>query len=565
MDKNSKKPVIKNIIKDLQLLISKKTQAPAVLYTSSMNNQTRRNLARTLFKEKGPAVESDLNALFNFLTSPSHRYLAASEKGKILSKEVSALYNKHGKESGFETELDFYIALSLHIGDRVKSRVIKIDAKSEEEDESKFTAGESFHLEYFRNQLLSQIASPENLAHPQYGFLFQVAQQELSTCSLSKVKSFAEAMQQNRERNIQSYEQRIDALKQKQGESLLPDISIKYLTEILNYYKGTDLAQSSFVYMINQNLLRRPDALLTNSVDKQIDTSLFASDIHLLQNINNLIVCMQTGLLSNDIFFNGRQFVCQNPKFPMFPFTATNASRVVRELPELKRDNQSMLAYNEDYVQRLLQDKKYPITKVSLPSEEGQVRELTLYSTQVVQDEKDLQECAFPLFVKSLTTNEANNSSELILYAVSAPGISVASQICRIDKVPPCYHGKASVHKQISGEILETNTHIHGYNLFDKVINTSTKNAGHFDIALNFNLDQQVTNEQLEAFFDSWCGLPNNDAVLDTFMEENSSFRETTRLLNRTSPPNPEDDLSALLPYKIIPPKPEEDLSVLLP
>ena len=207
-------------------------------------------------------------------------------------------------------------------------------------------------------------------------------------------------------------------------------------------------------------------------------------------------------------------------------------------MPELNRESQSILAYNEDYVQSLLKEKKYPITKISLPSEEGQVKELTLYTTQLVQQESDLKECSFPLFVKSLTSNEDKNTAEIALYAISGPGISLASQICRIDKVKPYFHGKASVHRQTSGEMLETNTHIHGYNLFDKVVNITSKNAGHFDIAVNFNLEQQVTNEQLEAFFDNWCGLPHNEAALDVFMEDNSSFRETTRLLNRVKPPD---------------------------
>ena len=550
MDSLLKNPLIKRIVEGIQSLTNQsKSNAPQHLYTSSMNNQTKRTLARDLFKEKGNVVEDDLHSLFDFLTSQSLRYTSTyaspKSRGTILSGAVSSFYKKHGKESGFETELDFFSALSLHISDRVKSRVAKVSPKEVEEEI--FTAGETFQLEYFRSQLLSQIASPENLAHPQYGFLFQVAHQELTACSLSKVKSFADALQQSRDNNIQSYTERIDALKEQQTHSLHPEISINYLSEILNFYKNADLATSSFVYMINQNLLKRPDSLLTTFVDKQIDTSLFEADLHLLQNINNLIVCVQTGLLSNDIFFNGTQFICQNPNYPKFPFSTTNATRVVRELPELSRESQSILAYNEDYVQRILAEKKYPITKISLPSEDGQVRELTLYTTQVVEDESDLQECTFPLFVKSLTANEEDNTAEIALYAVSGPGIALASQICRIDKVKPYFHGKASVHKQTSGEMLETNTHIHGYNLFDKVVNTTAKNAGHFDIAVNFDLDQQVTNDQLEAFFDSWCGLPNTEEAKDLFMEDNASMRTTTRMLHKETP-SIEEDLSVLLP-----------------
>ena len=34
---------------------------------------------------------------------------------------------------------------------------------------------------------------------------------------------------------------------------------------------------------------------------------------------------------------------------------------------------------------------------------------------------------------------------------------------------------------------------------------------GYFDISINFNLGEQVSNEQLESFFDNWCGIPKED------------------------------------------------------
>ncbi|MBQ3213613.1 MAG: hypothetical protein IJB10_01185 [Clostridia bacterium] len=552
MDNFLKNPLIKNIINGLKSLTTQsKSNSPQQLYSSSMNNDTRRNLTRALLKEKGTVVEDDLRSLFEFLTSPSLRYTStyASKKaqGKILTNAVSNFYNNYGKENGFETELDLFIGLSLHIGDRVKSKVSKV-AESATEDTESFSPEESAYLESCRSKLLSQFADPANINDQTYGFMFSVAHQELSTCSLSKVKSFISTLKQNIDDKTQHYTNAIKELEVKKIAIKNPglDISIEYLRGILSYYQNVSLEDSTFMFMRNQNLLKEPDSLLTILVDKKIDTSKFDQDLSLLQNINNLIVCMQTGLLSNDIFFNGTQFICQNPNYPKFPFSSTNATRVVRQLPELNRENQSILAYNEDYVQSLLKEKKYPITKISLPSEEGQVKELTLYTTQLIQQESDLKECSFPLFVKSLTSNEDKNTAEIALYAISGPGISLASQICRIDKVKPYFHGKASVHRQTSGEMLETNTHIHGYNLFDKVVNITSKNAGHFDIAVNFNLEQQVTNEQLEAFFDNWCGLPHNEAALDVFMEDNASFNETTRMINKIK--TPEEDLSVLLP-----------------
>lgn len=554
MDNFLKNPLIKNIINGLKSLTKQsKSKAPERLYTSSMNDQTRRTLARALFKEKGGVVEDDLRSLFDFLTSPYLRYTStyASPKaqGKILINAVTNFYNSYGKDADFETELDFFTALSLHIGDRVKSKITKVSTPEKAKPET-FSAEETTYLEDCRTQLISQFSDPANINDTTYGFMFNVALQELSSCSLSKVKSFVGALQQNLDNKTQHYTKAIKDLEVKRIATKDPglNISIEYLKGILSYYQNVSLVDSTFMFMRNQNLLQEPDSLLTILVDKKVDTSKFDQDLSLLQNINNLIVCMQNGLLSNDIFFNGTQFICQNPNLPKFPFASTNATRVVRELPEISRESQSILAYNEDYVKGLLKDKKYPITKISLPGEDGQVRELTLYTTQLVQESSDLLECPFPLFVKSLTSNDAENTAEVALYAISGPGISLASQICRIDKVKPYFHGKASVHRQTSGEMLETNTHIHGYNLFDKVVNTTTKNAGHFDIAVNFNLDQQVTNEQLEAFFDNWCGLPHNEAALDVFMEDNSSFRETTRLLNRVKPL--EEDLSALLPEK---------------
>ena len=231
----------------------------------------------------------------------------------------------------------------------------------------------------------------------------------------------------------------------------------------------------------------------------------------MLQKVNNLLVCMNNGLLSKDVFFNGKNFVCQNPNYPRYPFIVNNGLRVIEQLPTLTRENQSLLAYSEDHIKELLSEKKYPITKVTAPSEEGQTRELTLYSTRPVEKPEQLKECTFPLFVKSLTTSQTDENAEIMLFAVAGPDISLATQICRIDKVPPVYRGRISGHKQTSGETIESNTHIHSYNLFDKVTSQTPQKYGHFDISINFNLGEQVTNEELEAFFDNWCGIPKED------------------------------------------------------
>ena len=77
--------------------------------------------------------------------------------------------------------------------------------------------------------------------------------------------------------------------------------------------------------------------------------------------------------------------------------------------------------------------------------------------------------------------------------------------------------------------MLETNTHIHSYNLFDKVTNITPKKAGHFDVSVNFNLGDQISNEQLEAFFDNWCSIPKKEdcPVLITETEEFKTFIST--------------------------------------
>lgn len=526
-----KRPLLKNLFEAIKSAFdSKKVDTlPKALFTDKDENKIKKDLAKNVFKKNGKAFEDDLKGFFEFITSRQMSfgasfYAKSKPTDSFLTLNVNNFFNQYGKPEGFENPTAFFEGLSLFLRERVTSRVRKITP--EEKTEETFSASETVLLENYRQQLVNQFSIPENANDPTYGFMFQVAREEFSSCSLSKVKSFVEVLQHDIEKQKQFYTNRIKELEIEKITTKNPakDRDIELCKIYLNYYNSVGVIESSFTYIRNQNLLKQPDNMLTTLIDKRIEMKDFENDLSMLQNINNLLVCMNTGLLSKDIYFNGKNFVCQSPYYDRNPFIVNNALGVIEQLPTLNRENQSILAYDEDYIKELLKEPKYPVTRVIVPGEKGQTRELTLYSTTAINDPGHLENCPFPMFIKSFSTSPTNENAEAILYAVAGPDISLATQICRVDKVPPIYRGNPSRHEQTSGEMLDSNTHVHGYNLFDKVTNFTPKKAGHFDITVNFNLDEQISHEQFEEFFDRWCSIPQkDDQVLIT---ETEAFKE---------------------------------------
>lgn len=545
-----KSPLIKSVIGSIKSALVPKTAEiiPHALFAESELNKDLKKSAKSVFKQYGKDFEKDLQGMFNFITNTSNAFGAGfySKSGKdksLLTLKVNNFYKQYGQPANFKNATEFMEGISLFLSERITSRVQKVTP--EEKEEESFSAKETETLETYREQLLNQFSIPENFSDPTYGFMFKIAHNEFSSCSLSKVKNFVEILQQDIAKQSKFYSTRIKELEieKRTSKDGSLDRSIDYCKSILSYYKSVGVIESSFTFIRNKSLLNQPDNMLTILVDKNVDTSKFQTDLTMLQQVNNLLVCMNNGLLSKDVFFNGKNFVCQNPNYPRYPFIVNDGLRVIEQLPTLTRENQSLLAYNEDHIKELLSEKKYPITKISVPAESGQTRELTLYSTRPVEKPEQLKECTYPLFVKSFTTSQTDENAELMLFAVAGPDISLSTQICRIDKVPPVYRGRVSGHKQTSGEVIESNTHIHTYNLFDKVINQTPQKYGHFDISVNFNLDEQVSNEELESFFDNWCGIPKLDEQ-QTLVTQTDDF---AKLITQT-PINAESSITECLP-----------------
>lgn len=528
-----KKPLLKNLIETIKSAFPFKRadKLPQALFANSEANRIKKELVKELFKDTTLNFEQELKSVVEYITS-RHRSFGASfysshkPTASLLTLTVNTFYKQFGKPVKFKSPTAFFEGISLYLSERITSKVQKV--KPEEKTEENFSIAESVLLENYRQQLLSQFSIPENFNDPTYGFMFKVAHNEFSSCSLSKVKSFVEILEQDKQKQKDFYtnkikELEIEKITSKDGSL---DSRIGYCKSILEYYTKVGTIESSFTFVRNKSLLNQPDNMLTILVDKKIDIEKFQEDISLLQKVNNILVCMNNGLLAKDIFFNGKNFICKNPHYDRNPFIVNNALGVIEQLPNLGRDTQSILAYDEDYIEDLLGKEKYPVTKVTVPGENGQTKELTLYSTSPIESPEQLQCCSFPMFVKSFTTSPTDENAEAILFAVAGPDIALSTQICRIDKVPPMYRGDVSKHKQTSGEMLETNTHIHGYNLFDKVTNFTPKKAGHFDISVNFNLGDQISNEQFEAFFDNWCSIPKKEdyPVLITETDEFKTF-----------------------------------------
>ena len=548
--RNLKSPLIKSVINSLKSAFGPKTAEvlPRTLFATP-ENALKRDLIKPVFKQHCEAFEQDLQSVFNFITNTSNTFGAGfysthKPEASLLTISVNNFYKKYGKPANFENATDFFEGISLYLSDRVKSKVQKVKTENKAEKTS-FSPEEIAQIESYREQLLNYFSTPVNFCDPTYGFMFKIAHNEFSSCPPAKVKDFIGILQQDITSQTKFYSDKIKELEVEKitSKDRSLDRSIDYCKNILSYYKSVGVVESSFTFVRNKSLLNQPDNMLTILIDKKVDMSKFQHDIEMLQNVNNLLVCMNTGLLQKDVFFNGKNFVCQNPNYPRYPFIVNDGLRLIEQLPTLSRETQSHLAYDEDYIKELLSEKKYPVTKVTVPSEDGQTRELTLYSRKPIEKASQLKECSYPMFVKSLTTSESDENAEIMLFAVSGPDISLASQICRIDKVPPVYRGDISKHKQTSGEVIETNTHIHGYNLFDKVTNLTPAKAGHFDVSVNFNLAEQVTNEELEAFFDTWCSIPTQEEG-QTFITQTDEFQ---KLVNQT-PPATETSVAECLP-----------------
>ncbi len=531
--------LLKHPIRTLKSAFNKKTadDLPHVLFGTKPEIAIKRDLIKPVFKTHGATFEQDLSNMIDYVTDKSFSFGADSYSLKrpeksLLTEKVNKFFNYYGKPAGFESPIEFMEGISLFLSERVKSRVLK--EKPEETTPETFSPEETALLESQREQLLSAFSTPENFSDPTYGFMFKIAHKEFTSCPLEKVKTFVSALEQERNLQIKNWSDKIKQLEieritsHKKYDIISPyvlDHNVEYCQSILQYYKNVGVIESSFTFVRNKSLLRLPDNMLTYLVDKNVNTAPVDADVSMLQQVNNLLVCMQNGLLEKDVFFDGRQFVSKSPYYDRYPFIVNNALPVIENLPNLTRENQSMLAYNENYVAEMLSTKKYPLTKITVPTPEGATRELTLYSTRPIDRAQQLQSCHFPMFVKSFTTSPTDENAEAILFAVAGPDISLSTQICRIDKVPPVFRGDTSKHKQTSGEVIETNTHIHSYNLFDKVTNPTPQKAGHFDVAVNFNLGEQVSNEQLEAFFDNWCGIPTLDPA-QTLITQTEDFQQ---------------------------------------
>ena len=541
--RNLKSPLFKNFISSLKSAFSPKTadSLPHVLFGTKTDISKKRDLIKPVFKTHGATFEQDLNNMFEYMTSTSFSFGAGFYSHKhpeksLLTETVNTFFNHYGKPAGFESPVEFMEGISLFLSDRVKSRVVK--AKPEESTaEETFSPEETALLESQREQLLSAFSTPENFSDPTYGFMFKIAHKEFTSCPLEKVKTFVSALEQDKKLQIKNWSDRIKELeverviasgRYKVESAHMPDRNIEYCKNILDYYKNVDVIESSFTFVRNKSLLRAPDNMLTYLVDKKVNTTPMQNDIALLQQVNNLLVCMQNGLLAKDVYFNGRNFVCQNPNYDRYPFVVGSALPVIEGLSNLSREKQSLLAYDESQIFDLLAKKKYPIAKETTTTPDGQTREVTLYSQTPIDKVEGLKQTTYPLFVKSFTSSQTDENAELMLFAVAGPDISLSTQICRVDKVPPVFRGDTSKHKQTSGEVIETNTHIHSYNLFDKVTNPTPQKSGHFDVAVNFNLGEQVSTEQLEAFFDNWCGIPTLDPT-QTLLTQTEEFLQLVK------------------------------------
>ena len=290
---------------------------------------------------------------------------------------------------------------------------------------------------------------------------------------------------------------------------------------ILDYYLKVNNLEV-FIPLSSHSSLGQGNSLVAEFVEKHIDTSVFEPEIKRLQTLNNLLESIDRGLVAQDAYFNGSSIIDRSTS-ALLDGDEMNISAFVAQISQFTRTMQTNFAYSPSMVEKLLSDKKIPIKGFKRINENGSEDEFYLYSNN---EFGTIDRMTIPLFLKHVQRDQNRGTFSAMFYVFERPDINFGTQLFRIDKVPVMFRNRPSSHRQASGDVLVTNVHVHGYDLFDRVlINTERPNElGHSDISTNFTTDSQLGDDILELFVNQRCNI---ERQFHSFMIEEISPQQT--------------------------------------
>ena len=445
-----------------------------------------------------------------------------------LESIIDKFYRAHGSNYASAREFLFVLKDTLRINVISRIQNYRTSTPSNvESDDADFDMSVLHHptddlpLEQKRQILLGYLELPPTY-HKDYVDQYIIAN-EIATATPERLQTFLDNLKIRRKEMIIHLQ---NSIKEKQERLARGDFQwkrqrfeieqqIKIDSQILDYYLRVNNLEV-FIPLSSHSTLGQGNSLVGEFVEKHIDTSVFEPEIKRLQTLNNLLESIDRGLVAQNAYFNGSSII-DRATSARLDGEEMDISAFVAQLPNFSREMQTNFAYNPSMVEKLLLDKKTPIKGYKRINENGSEDEFYLYSNN---EFGTIDRMTVPLFVKHVQRDVARGTFSAMFYIFERPDLNFGTQVFRIDKVPVTFRNRPSSHRQASGDVLVTNVHVHGYDLFDRVlINTNRPSElGHSDISTNFTTADQLSDDILELFIDQRCNIERE--FFDFMMEE---------------------------------------------
>ena len=436
---------------------------------------------------------------------------------ETLESIIDKFYRAHGSNYADAREFLFVLKDTLRVN--VISRIQQHRTNTPSNvtnDDADFNMSLLYHetddlpLEQKRQLLLSYFELPPKY-HKDYVDQY-IIYNEIKNASPDKLEIFLENLKQRRKEKIINLRRSIQENKERLARGEFQWKRQRFETEqkiadeetILSYYLRVNNIEV-FIPLAYHSTLGQGNSIIAEFVEKHIDTSVFDAEIKRLQTINNLIESIDRGLVAENAYFNGSSIINRTTS-ARYIDEEINIADFVAQIPSFSRERQTNFAYNPSMVEKLLSDKKMPIKGFKRVNENGVEDEFYLYSNN---EFGTIDRMTMPLFLKHVQKDVVNGTFSAMFYVFEVPDINFGTQLFRIDKVPVMFRNRPSSHRQASGDVIVTNVHVHGYDLFDRVlINTSRpRELGHSDISTNFTTDEQLEDDVLELFVNQRCNI----------------------------------------------------------
>ena len=446
-----------------------------------------------------------------------------------LESIIDKFYRAHGSNYASAREFLYVLkdTLRVNVISRIQQHRTSSPSNVLNDDDPAFDMSILDHetdklpLEQKRQILLSYLELPPTY-HKDYVDQYIIAN-EIATASPERLQTFLDNLKLRKKEMIINLRRSIADMKDRlaRGDFQWKRQRFEFEQRIadnerlLQYYTTVNNLEV-FIPLSSHSSLGQGNSLVAEFVEKHIDTSVFDAEIKRLQTLNNLIESIDKGLVAEDSYFNGSSIISRSTSARVYN-DEMDISEFVAQIPTFSREMQTNFAYNPGMVEKLLSDKKIPIKGFKRTNENGSQDEFYLYSNN---EFGTIERMIAPLFLKHIQRDAARGTFSAMFYVFEGPDIRFGTQLFRIDKVPEMYRNRPSSHRQASGDVLVTNVHVHGYDLFDRVlINTNRPSElGHSDISTNFTTDSQLGDNILELFVDQRCNIERE--FFDFMMEE---------------------------------------------